>query len=138
LDKTWKDCLQPFDGINDIPSAIEVLDARCNHAATKFRDTNKIRNALFIESIDFLRFYFHIRYRIFSQNPNQEAEAKALIITRFANHLFSGNRLNEEGFPIEALIISRSAVEALAYFWLICLDPSEATNFFRSPQQKSN
>ena len=61
---------------------------------------------------------------------------RLMLIARFMNHLYSMFSLVERGLFLDAQACARSATEATAFYWMICIDQSSAEDYDkkRSPR----
>jgi len=57
------------------------------------------------------------------------ANVKKALATRFFNHWYSALLLCEAGMMVDVLICERSAMETLAFHWLICIDSSTGEEY---------
>ena len=64
------------------------------------------------------------------QQPKSiERNVKMMLACKMFNHVYSGIILAESGLLADALLCERSALETIAFHWLICVEPSSALEY---------
>lgn len=90
-------------------------------------DTSRIAakgSAALVEAIeDFDEFFQAI------SGERVNANVRRVLATKFFNHWYSSLILCESGLMTDALLCERSALETLAYYWLVCLDPAAVKEY---------
>ena len=97
-------------------------------------------NALAIESRRLFKVENHTIERAFvvldalfdylqKQPKTLARNVKLVLLTRFINHIFSAHLLVERGLLLDAHNPLRSALESVAFYWLVCFDPASAEQF---------
>lgn len=91
------------------------------------------RRAAASETISFLGVVFET---VEKQPKSLFRNVRLMLIARFMNHLYSMFLLVERGLFLDAHACARSATEATAFYWMICIDQSyaEEYNKKRSPR----
>ena len=51
---------------------------------------------------------------------------RMMLACKLFNHVYSALVLTENGLIVDAIISERSALETIAFYWLICIDPESA------------
>jgi hypothetical protein len=61
--------------------------------------------------------------------PSLERNVKLMLACKLLNHVYSGLILTECGLVVDAIICERSALETIAFHWLVCVDPNAAAEY---------
>jgi len=73
---------------------------------------------------------FDTYFRAIEAAPDRlNANVRKLLSTKFFNHWYAALLLCEAGLMVDAISCERSAIETLAYHWLVCLDPEAAKDY---------
>ncbi|MDR3715215.1 MAG: hypothetical protein P4L51_20575 [Puia sp.] len=63
------------------------------------------------------------------QPPSLQRNVKLMLACKVFNHVYSGIILIESGLTVDAIICERSALESIAFHWLVCVDPTAAGEY---------
>lgn len=73
---------------------------------------------------------FDTYFRAIDEAPDRlNANVRKLLSTKFFNHWYAALLLCEAGLMVDAILCERSAIETLAYHWLVCLNPEAAKDY---------
>lgn len=78
------------------------------------------------ETISFLGVVFET---VEKQPKSLFRNVRLMLIARFMNHLYSMFLLVERGLFLDAQACARSATEATAFYWMICIDQNSAEDY---------
>lgn len=68
------------------------------------------------------------------KSQSLEKSVKMILACEFINHVYSALILTENGLILDAIVCGRSALEVLAFHWLVCLDPENAASEYNQNQ----
>jgi hypothetical protein len=71
---------------------------------------------------DAFRDFSEVIEKLEGEPPSLERNVKLILACKLLNHIYSGIVLAENGLIDGAIACERSALETVAYFWLVCLD----------------
>jgi hypothetical protein len=60
------------------------------------------------------------------ESDSVRRNVRKLLATKFFNHWYSALLLCESALLVDAVVCERSAIETMAFHWLVCLDPTAA------------
>ena len=96
------------------------------HLDTNFKDSLRLlenSNTDWEEAVDVFSDFFE---ELEKMPISTERNVKMLLATRFFNHILSSLILTLYGLYVDSVICSRTAIESLAAFKLICANPKKA------------
>lgn len=64
-----------------------------------------------------------------SQSDQLRKNVRKVLATAFFNHWYSTLTLIESGLFVDAVVCERAALEALAFHWLVCVDPTAVDDY---------
>ena len=109
------------------------------HLDTNFKDSLRLlenSNTDWEEAVDVFSDFFE---ELEKMPISTERNVKMLLSTKFFNHILSSLILTLYGLSVDSVICSRTAIESLAAFKLICANPKKAESYhagkFPSPSE---
>jgi len=63
------------------------------------------------------------------QSDSLRRNVRKVLATSFFNHWYAALLLIEAGLWVDAILCERNALEALAFHWLVCLDPTAVDDY---------
>ena len=63
------------------------------------------------------------------QSDNLRKNVRKVLATSFFNHWYAALVLIESGLTVDGVLCQRNALEALAFHWLVCLDPTAVDDY---------
>ena len=101
----------------------DLLNRHSNELALETRRSFKKEVTVVKKSFGFLAQHID---RLEHEPKSHVRNVKMALTARFINHLFSHVLLAERGLLLDAANCARSATETLAFYWLVCKEPSSA------------
>ena len=89
--------------------------------------TLRARDALSILSTNFIK--------VEAEPRSPLRNARLLLTSRHYNHLFAQQLLAERGLLVDAINASRAGVETITWYWLLCLEPGAAIDYFQESKR---
>lgn len=102
----------------------EMLFRHSGELALETRKVGKEELAQVRSAFAFLSRHFH---NLEGKPTSHSRNVRMALSARFTNHLFSYVMLCERGLILDASNCSRSALETIAFYWLVCADPDSAS-----------